>query len=218
MEKENKTLPTILTPFGPRMLHSKLPIDFLNELNSECDHILSDEQKRKEYDDSEELIGHVKEELKCNLNQEKFQNFNNYLFELASYLCTEYFRGITFPLDKLKIDKPQKLDIHSAWYVRQFENDFNPSHIHTKGNLACIAYLKIPDGIKEKNTKYKKEIYTAEGYIDFIHGQSTTFTNGNLLVQPKVGDIFMFPSHLYHTVYPFFGDGERRSFSANLSL
>ena len=33
-----------------------------------------------------------------------------------------------------------------------------------------------------------------------------------------VGDLFIFPSHLFHTVYPFFGEGERRSFSANISL
>jgi hypothetical protein len=35
---------------------------------------------------------------------------------------------------------------------------------------------------------------------------------------PIVGDIFIFPAHLFHTVYPFFGEGERRSFSANISL
>ena len=34
---------------------------------------------------------------------------------------------------------------------------------------------------------------------------------------PKVGELFLFPSNLLHTVYPFKGDGERRSLAFNMS-
>ena len=40
----------------------------------------------------------------------------------------------------------------------------------------------------------------------------------DLTIQPKVGDLYIFPASLFHTVYPFYGEGERRSFSANMSL
>jgi len=33
-----------------------------------------------------------------------------------------------------------------------------------------------------------------------------------------VGDFFIFPADMYHTVYPFQSDGERRSFSMNIVL
>ena len=36
---------------------------------------------------------------------------------------------------------------------------------------------------------------------------------GAFSVAPKEGDIFLFPSYLLHTVYPFIGEGERRSVS-----
>ena len=33
---------------------------------------------------------------------------------------------------------------------------------------------------------------------------------------PRVGDFFLFPSSLIHTVYPFLGQGERRSIAFNM--
>ena len=37
-------------------------------------------------------------------------------------------------------------------------------------------------------------------------------------IKPHLGDFIIFASYLLHTVYPFKGDGERRSFSMNISL
>ena len=36
-----------------------------------------------------------------------------------------------------------------------------------------------------------------------------------MVVSPVEGDLFMFPSYLLHTVYPFKGKSERRSVSMN---
>ena len=38
------------------------------------------------------------------------------------------------------------------------------------------------------------------------------------MVKPEVGDLFIFPGTLYHCVYPFYGSGERRSFSMNFQV
>ena len=38
------------------------------------------------------------------------------------------------------------------------------------------------------------------------------------LVKPSVGDFFVFPADLIHMVYPFESDGERRSFSMNMTV
>ena len=35
--------------------------------------------------------------------------------------------------------------------------------------------------------------------------------------RPKVGELFLFPSNLLHTVYPFKGDSERRSLAFNIA-
>jgi len=206
----------ILKPFGPRILHGKLPQDYVDELNNECDSIISDEQKRKDSDESHELVGHVAEELKCNMSNPKLKSFGKFLCELTVCFHNEYLKEKNFKnLDSMS---PDILNVHNAWFVRSFEYDYNPTHIHNGSAYSCIAYLKVPDGISTVNKRNTKEKYTTEGYIDFIYGSSSVVTSGNLCCLPVVGDIYIFPSQLFHTVYPFYGDGERRSFSANMDL
>ena len=37
-------------------------------------------------------------------------------------------------------------------------------------------------------------------------------------VKPEVGTMLMFPAWLRHGVMPFFGEGERRTFSCNMNV
>ena len=48
-------------------------------------------------------------------------------------------------------------------------------------------------------------------------GSGSRLTRNLMKIKPKVGDFFIFPAHLQHTVYPFKTDGdfERRSVSFN---
>ena len=39
----------------------------------------------------------------------------------------------------------------------------------------------------------------------------------SISLQPMVGRQLMFPSWMQHMVYPFFGEGERRTVAANLN-
>ena len=44
-------------------------------------------------------------------------------------------------------------------------------------------------------------------------------SKGNYIIQPEVGDFYLFPAYLLHTVYPFTeSDEERRSVSFNAAL
>jgi|TARA_E500000305_G_C3992369_1_gene222692 hypothetical protein len=212
---ESKLEVNILKPFGPRILHASMPKEFVETLNSECDEILTDEEKRKELDESAELVGHVAEELKCDLNKPQFRKYGGFLCDLVKFLHVSFLEEKDV---RAKNEIPDRLIVHNSWFVRSFEYDYNPTHIHTSGAYSCVAYLKVPEGISEKNSRNTKEKYATEGYIDFIYGTSSVVNAGNLCCKPAVGDIYIFPAHLYHTVYPFFGEGERRSFSANLSL
>ena len=49
-------------------------------------------------------------------------------------------------------------------------------------------------------------------------GSGSRLTRNLMKIKPKVGDFFIFPAHLQHTVYPFKTDGdfERRSVSFNV--
>ena len=39
-----------------------------------------------------------------------------------------------------------------------------------------------------------------------------------LNIEPKIGDFYLFPNYLMHSVFPFYGKNERRSVSFNATI
>jgi len=111
-----------------------------------------------------------------------------------------------------------KVGIASGWYVRSFGGDFNPYHYHTGCNISCVGYLKMPDDINEYWEKEDKDHNPFGGYIDFRYGSIGLNCPNNIKLKPQVGDFYVFPSQLFHCVYPFYTKGERRSFSMNMNF
>ena len=66
-------------------------------------------------------------------------------------------------------------------------------------------------GLQEKNLLGRS--WSSD--INFTYGVKQFMNNGNISYKPKVGDFYIFPNYLYHSVNPFFGPGERRSISFN---
>ena len=197
-------------PFGPRILKATVPQNILNTLNAYCEEILETEN-REELDISKDLVGHVQEEWSFNL--EKVPDFGNMLFILTKGLYEHFINE----RKEEQTEVPESLVVHKSWFVRAFENDYNPTHMHTSGSYSCVLYLKVPDTISDTNSKNVNKTVT-EGYLDFIYGTSLVCCAGNLCLKPEIGDLYIFPSYLFHAAYPFYGEGERRSFSANMSL
>ena len=63
-----------------------------------------------------------------------------------------------------------------------------------------------------------KDHHPSHGHIQFVHGTASTYSATNFMVKPQVGDFYLFPSELFHCVYPFKTKGERRSFSVNFNF
>ena len=109
------------------------------------------------------------------------------------------------------------LQIEQGWFVRQYENEYNPLHVHTGSKLSCVGYLSLPDGIEEEWDNERKKHHTCNGHIQFASGTNSGYNLTTFLARPTVGDFYLFPSELFHTVYPFYTKGERRSFSMNMN-
>ena len=57
------------------------------------------------------------------------------------------------------------------------------------------------------------------GKLQLIFGSPNLFSKSTYLVKPEIGDFYLFPNYLMHTVYPFSGtDEERRSVSFNAKV
>ena len=113
------------------------------------------------------------------------------------------------------IKKNFKIRYRNKWIVRQFENEYNPLHSHS-GNISGVCYLMLPENFGSKSQELKKN--NPNGCIALSHGSEQFISPAIRLIKPTVGKFIFFPNYLLHTVYPFKGKGERRSFSFNADV
>ena len=206
---EPKSEMEFIAPFGPTMGYFKMSDELVEKLNSK----LSDKLK----DCSDTLVGKVSQELYFDDETvlEAQEAFGRFVLQYQSYSLQRNTFG------KSKIDFENfnyGIQIASAWFVRQFEHEYNPLHIHTGCKLSCVGYLKLPEGIEKEWEEDYKDHHPSNGHIQFAYGTASGYTCTNFIVKPQVGDFYVFPSQLFHCVYPFKTKGERRSFSMNMNF
>ena len=186
--------------FGPTLGKSKLSKKIIRVINNHVDKTTL--SKKNDY--SSKLASQIKNEIKFtksfidkNLSKELINNIKNYL-------------------KKSDIKNIKEIKIINLWAVRQFKNEYNPIHYHN-GQLSGVGYLKIPKNMNQNKMVKNKKIKT-NGTIDFINGQRSFLSKSIYNLNPKLGDLILFPNYLMHTAYPFNIDGERRSFSFNVKI
>ena len=186
--------------FGPTLGKSKLSKKIIEVINNHVDNTTL--SKKNDY--SSKLASQIKNEIKFtnsfidkNLSKELINNIKNYL-------------------EQSDVKNIKEIKIINLWAVRQFKNEYNPIHYHN-GELSGVGYLKIPKNMNQNKMVKNKKIKT-NGTIDFINGQRSFLSKSIYNLNPKLGDLILFPNYLMHTAYPFNIDGERRSFSFNVKI
>ena len=186
--------------FGPTIGKSKLSKKIITILNTHVDR----SQFSKKNDYSSKLASQIKNEIKIPKTI------------VNKSLSAELIKNIKIYLDKSDIKKIKEIKIINLWVVRQLKNEYNPIHYH-EGQLSGVGYLKIPKNMNQNKLIKNKKIKT-NGTIDFINGQKNFLSKSIYNLNPKLGDLLIFPNYLMHTAYPFNVDGERRSFSFNAEI
>jgi len=186
--------------FGPTLGKGKLSKKIIKTINDHVDKTTL--SKKNDY--SSKLASQIKNEIKFtnsfinkNLSKELIINIKNYL-------------------EQSDVKNIKEIKIINLWAVRQFKNEYNPIHYHN-GQLSGVGYLKIPKNMNQNKMVNNKKIKT-NGTIDFINGQRSFLSKSIYNLNPKLGDLILFPNYLMHTAYPFNIDGERRSFSFNVKI
>ena len=186
--------------FGPTIGKGKLSRKFINSINFQIEKsVLS---KKNDY--SSKLASQIKNEIRLS---------NSFI---KKNLSKELIRNIKDYLKKSEINKIKEIKIIRLWVVKQQKNEYNPVHYHD-GQLSGVGYLKIPKNMNDNKMVKNKKIKT-NGTIDFINGQKSFLSTSIYNLNPKVGDLVLFPNYLMHTAYPFNIDAERRSFSFNVKI
>ena len=192
----------VLKPFGPSIVKLKIPENLVDKLNSYVDKVVDDKKKSSELDHGAQLAGMVTQEFKL---EQAFMEEAGW----GRFLATACQKWIELVYKK----KISKFEIISSWIVRQFKDEYNPTHWHG-GHISGVGYLKVPSNLGA--TKKNKGKSNINGCLQLIHGSKMFMSESIYTAKPEVGDFYLFPNYLMHTVFPFTDtDEERRSISFN---
>ena len=191
-------------PFGPVLCEFRMSKKTVDTLNNFVDGLEKDSKLRKELNAGANLAGQVSEEIRVPEEVSKQGIGPELSRAIATYVLNTTGQTI------------KKLTFISIWIVRQYGTEYNPVHYHD-GHLSGAGFLKVPKELgqhtqsqKEGNKDYKG------GYLQLIHGAKMFACDSKMTIKPEVGDFYIFPHYLMHSVFPFKGtDEERRSISFN---
>jgi len=87
-----------------------------------------------------------------------------------------------------------------GWYIMLKEQGYHHLHMHQSGWLSGVIYLKVVPSLNKN-----------EGAITFNMAVSNISDSNlpNIIHNPEVGDMVLFPSSLYHGTIPFSADTDR---------
>ena len=200
--------------FGPMSATIILPDDILNSLIKMTDGLIEDEKTQSM---GPSLAGVIDKELKIYKQDIHKAGCDGFLEAcLRNYVDTCAKEHASYHEDNIVSSA-----ITSCWTVSQHENEYNPVHNHTGCQVSAVLYLKIPKDIKGRRKLPSKEgRQDNDGDINFIYSSDSqrpgdVLNRGITQFVPLPGMLAIFPSYLLHTVYPFIGEGERRSIAFN---
>ena len=198
----------LISTFGPSIAKVKIPKQLVDELNEYIDNIIANEQKAKELSAGAKLAGDITQEFKL---EQEFSIKVGWL----DFISKSVFQWINISR-KVSIKEFKMID---SWVVRQFQNEYNPVHMHG-GHVSGAGFLKVPKtfGKHIQSEKAGTKNY-AGGTLNLIHGSKQFLSKATFQIKPEVGDFYFFPNYMMHIVYPFADTNEeRRSISFNAEI
>ena len=196
----------IFKRLGPSIFKVKIPQNIINNLNKYVDETIADEKKINNQNLGDGLVGDVTQEFFLEQNIMERSGWGNFLGSCVS-------NWINMELEK----KITKFKIRKSWIVRQFKNEYNPTHWHS-GHISGAGFLKVPNTLGKHVQNKENRVYRG-GNLQLIHGSRMFLCESTFNITPKVGDFYFFPNYMMHTVFPFKDTNEeRRSISFNADI
>jgi len=165
---------------------------------------------------NQQLVGKIKNEHSLFYDgddQSKMQSHNLLPLTILKWFeeCYRHY------LDFNKI-KQYKIHLNSIWVNEMKEHEYNPVHVH-QGNLSTglssVMVLKLPESF---GVEYSSSESPQNGKLQILGSASGQFSK--IDYQPEVvpRDFYIFPYDMRHCVYPFNGQGLRRTLAANCDV
>ena len=116
----------------------------------------------------------------------------------------------------------KRIALTGLWLNLYKEGDYNPKHSHLfefDSGLSFFCWIDFPESMKVADSG------NYDGRTELIWN-STCENNpvrnfvypGSMILTPRIGGVYIFPSWLSHIVYPFRGEGSRLSIAGNIAI
>ena len=187
-----------------------VPIELLDTLKNRATSLQNNFNTGIEY--NKNLAGNIVREYDL---QDLIPLFTPYIIELGKFYKTQFPYNPRFVSDS-------NIILKDFWINFQKKYEFNPSHNHT-GLFSFVIWLDIPYDIESEIQQGPgaKSNNSLAGHFEFTYINSL----GDITTMPIPADkkfngkICMFPSGMFHTVYPFYtSDDYRITISGNLKF
>ena len=188
--------------FGQIAFKFKVSQSLVDRINAKCE-ILDNKTNAQDY-----LVGKIKNEY----------HFIEYITECDT--DNEIKNCINRVVDESPQDysyEIEEVDMQSCWVNDMYEGEYQGVHTHSGREdlgFSSILYLKVPD-FGEEITDTGEPL---NGKTELIGNCGGTWSSPTQLLTPKVGDFYIFPYDMQHLVYPFTGNGMRRSLVMNFDI
>ena len=204
------------------MLQHNLPEQVVTTLNDYLDTL---KQNKLRESAADYLVGqiHQGEQLKMDHEDESLTPFVRIVESLAAVYLRHFVEQTKSSL------RPKKISMDKLWSVHSFQGDYNPIHDHLTAaqmGISFTTWTMVPEQIMQRDAD-QVNLYDSsgaiDGFINFTYGLNQTADPERLrpsqsrYIMPVPGKLLLFPSWMQHTVYPFFGEGERRTVAGNLN-
>ena len=206
------------------VLETQMPQQMVDDVNDYMDEYRKDKNKESL---AKTLVGQIDkgEQLLLDHNDKRMVEYNSFICSLGA----EYINHFSRAGNRLKGNKQVQID--ETWSVHSYDGDYNPIHDHgtkTLMGISTTAWTKVPSQIGNVNAQSPTySLYNESGHSDgciaFQYGQVSVIDSDRLkpaqsfVMTPEVVKLLLFPSWLQHMVYPFKGEGERRTIASNLN-
>ena len=186
---------------GTPIVKFDLPMKFIDKIN-------------KLYDENSKNLPPMNNELAGKIAEEKSTN------EIMTADLMDVFDQCFNTYLKITDNIGWATTLSKVWINEMRAGEYNPTHFHKSSisevGLSSVLMLKRPDSYGVEASRSNDP---TNGWLEFMGGDQSTLSKCHSSVDAQVGEFYIFPYTLLHSVNPFNGTDEvRRTLSYNCDL
>ena len=188
---------------GQTVLKYSVPLEIFVTLKD-----LYEKRKKELPKANKQLVGKIKDEVSLHYSGENSPKMHQHNF-LSQDTLKWFYSVFKHYLDWNKVVY-HRMNINSIWVNEMKANEYNPVHIHQGmfyTGLSSVMIMKLP---KEYGIEYSSPDKPMNGRLQIIGAAAGQFAKTDYSPNMKIGDFYIFPYDMRHSVYPFNTTKEKR--------